>query len=326
MPRRGVKRGAPPPTPGKPVAKKRKLSRATKVKRAKAAVNRSIITDKFDKRVDYVHVKKRVNRAPILFKKKVLGVLQTQLPVVTKVFTLASTSTASTVAAEQVWQIFHLKPWAGQAAAPGSGSLYAESAQNDLSDLSGELDSTAIGTPSGDTLSPNFWIKQAWMEAYLENSGSTDTTVEIYELDYVPRAGNPINQYASFNAALTAALAGTTTYGTAYSLNTKGITPFDITELLRTYGIRVLKKMTSDMTAGDRVTYTMKDYRKHYVNATAIKKDLGSKYCIQNMTRSLLIISKPGNDATASLRVAVDKHYRIQPVADTQETTAGGVN
>lgn len=320
-----TKRGIPPPTP-KRDSKKRKVSRATKVKRAKAAVSRDVITDQYDKRVDYVHVKKRVNKAPILFKKKVLSALQTQLPVITKLYTTATAGTAATTVSEQVWQVFHLKPWAGQAAAPGAGSLYNEVAQNDLSDISTELDTATFGE-SNATLSSNYWIKQAFMEVFAENTSANDGILEVYELDYVPRAGNPINQYASFNAALTAAIAGTSNIGTAYSLNTKGVSPFDISELLRTYGIRVVKKMTIDLQSNGRFTYPVKDYRKHYVNATAIQKDLGSKYCVQNMTKSVLMVLKClQNDGAVTLRATAEKHYRIQPIDDTQEATVGGVN
>lgn len=326
MPKSGAKRPpSPAPTPRKAKKQKRKPSRATKVKRAKAAVSTNIITDQFDKRVDYVHVKKRVNKKGIAFKKKVLSVLQTQLPVVTRLFTTATAGTQTTAVTEQCWQIFHLKPWDGQAAAPGAGSLYNEVAQNDLKTLSGNLDGTAIGSPSGDTLSPNFWIKQAYMDIICENSGANDAILEVYELDYVPRAGNPINQYASFNAALTAAITSTVTYGTTYSLNTKGVSPFDISELLRTYGIRVVKKMTNEFQANGKFVYTLKDYRKHYVSADAISRDLGSKYCIQNMTKSVLVVAKTTqNDGAVTMRATAEKHYRIQPIADIQDTTAGG--
>ena len=318
-----VKRGRKSST-DKRSGKKRKVSVNKRIGKAKAAISRDIITDQFDKRVDYVHVKKRVNKAPIIFKKKVLGALATQVPYVTKIYTVASASVTTTTATEQCWQILHLKPWAGQSAVPGAGTLFNEPAQNDLSDLSGDLNTSAIGDAPQTTMSSNFWIKQAWLEAYVENTGSVDGLLQVYELDYVPRAGNPINQYASFNAALTAAIASMEGYGTAYSLTDKGVTPFDITELLRTYGIRIIKKMSTDLQANGRFTYIMKDYRKHYVNAIAIQKDLGSKFCIQNMTKSLLFICKPYNDATATFRVSADKHYRIQPASDTQELSIGG--
>lgn len=319
-----AKRSTKPPTPVSP--KKRKVSRASKVKRAKAAVSRDILTDQFDKRVDYVHVRKAVKKAPILFKKKVLSALQTQLPVVTKLYTVAGAATAGTTVTEQVWQIFHLKPWDGQAAAPGAGSLYNEVAQNDLKDISEEVGAVELGG-EGDSLSGNYWIKQARMEVFAENTSANDGVLEVYELDYVPRAGGPINQYASFNAVLTAALAGTTTLGTAYNLNTKGVSPFDIADLLRTFGVRVVKKMTIDLQGNGRFTYPVKDYRRHYVNATAAGKDLSSKYCVQNMTKSVLLVLKClQNDGAVTLRASAEKHYRIQPVTQGQDYTVGGQN
>lgn len=325
MPRRGVKRGNPPPTPKKdrPATKKRKVTRSAKIRKAKASVSRDVLTDQYDKRVDYVHVKKRFNKTALNFKKKVMNVLAVTQPTVTKVYTVASASTAGTTTGEQTYQIFHLKPWAGQTAAPGAGSLFREAAQADLSDISAELDAATTG--SSPTLSENYWIKSAWMEVMVENSGTNDAMLEVYELDYVKRAGNPINQYGSFKLALDAAIADTDSIGSAYSLANRGITPFDITALLRNYGIRVVKKMSSDLQANGRFAYPVKDYRKHYVQATAMKKDLGSKFAVQGMTKTVLVIAKPYQaDGAVTINASADKHYRIQPTNDMQEVTLGG--
>lgn len=294
--------------------KRRKLSRNKKISKAKAAVSRDLLTDQFDKRVDYVHVKKAVKPKDIKFKNRVLTALATQQPRFTRLFTIGQAATATTGVTEQAWQIFHLKPWDGQAAAPGAGSLFNEAAQADLSSM------------STGTLSDNYWITQAWMDIYCENTSGNDGILEIYELDYVKRAGNPINQYASFNAVLTAAIAGTTTAGgSAYSLNYRSVTPFDITALLRDYGVRVTKKMTIDQQSNGRFMYTMKDYRKHYVNVDALSKDLTDKFCAQGMTKSVLVVLKSlQNDGAVTLRASADKHYRIQPTNDRQDETIGG--
>jgi len=96
--------------------KKRKVSRVAKIKKAKSAVNRDILTEQYDKRVDYVHVKKPVNRKMINFKKKVISALQTQQPLVTKLYTISHADSATTAGGGQAWQIIHLKPYDGQAA------------------------------------------------------------------------------------------------------------------------------------------------------------------------------------------------------------------
>jgi len=194
MPRRGVKRGAAPPSPRDLPAKRRKVSRPTKIKRAKAAVSRDIITDQFDKRVDYVHVKKGYNKAAVNFKKKVEAVFQTQIACATKLYTVPQAPTSTATSVQQAWQIFHLKPWEGQAAIDGGGgTLFNEQAQSDLSDISNEL---ATGGGVGSGYSSNYYIKSAWMELLVENTGTVDTLLEVYELDYVMRDGHPINQYA----------------------------------------------------------------------------------------------------------------------------------
>lgn len=301
--------------------KRRKPTRNSKIRKAKATVGRNIVTDQFDKRVDYVYVRKPVKQKEINFKNKVMSVLATQQPVVTKVFTIGTASTSTTSVTEQAWQIFHLKPWNGLAATPGAGSLFNEVAQTDLATMSTDLQNAG--------LSDNYWIKQAWMDVYCENTSAADSVLEVYELEYVRRAGAPISEYASFNAALTAALTATTTAGTAYSLNTRSITPFDIAALLRDFGIRVVKKMTSDLQSNGKFIYPLKDYRKHYISADALIPSVGggNVFAIEGVTRSILCIAKAvQNDGAVTLRASADKHYRIQPTNPRQDETVGGQN
>lgn len=299
--------------------KKRKVSRVAKIKKAKSAVSRDILTEQYDKRVDYVHVKKPVNRKMMNFKKKVISALQTQQPLVTKLYTISHADSATAAAGLQAWQIIHLKPYDGQAA---TGAGYREDAQTDLKDIAAEI--SAVGKD----LSENYWIKQAWVELTVINAGNTDGLLELYELDYVPRAGNPINQYGSFNAALTAAVAEINGLGTGFGvsgLNTRGVSPFDLSPLLRNYGIRVVKKMTSDVEAGQKFHYVLKDYRKHYVQNQALEKDLSEKFCIQGVTKSLLCVLRPTtNSDIITIRTIGDKHYRIQPTDAKQDEVYGG--
>jgi len=93
----------------------------------------------------------------------------------------------------------------------------------------------------------------------------------------------------------------------------------------RPYGVRVVKKMTIDVQPNGKFAYPLKDYRRHYVNATAIETDLGSKFRIQNMTKSILVICKTfQNDGAVTIRASAEKHYRIQPIDETQTFTGGG--
>jgi len=313
------------PASGAKSNKRRKANTGRKIKRAKAAVYNSVITEQSDKRVDYVSVKKPIGKAKreIVFKNKVFKALEKTTPLVTKLFNMASAATVSGGAGNQCWQVFHLKPWRGSAAAPGAGSAYNEAAQTDLYKIADDIYSNATATE----LSHNYWIKQAWMDIAVENAGSNDGILEIYELVYLQKPGSPMNGFASFNAALTGALATTTTLGgTAPSLTERGYGPFDITALLREYGIKVVKKVTVEMTANDKTIYTVKDYRKHYIDYDSAG---GStlKYCVPGLTKSVLLIGKTTqNDGAVTLRASAEKHYRIQPTYEQQELTLGGLN
>lgn len=316
MPKSGAKRTRPPTPPRGRARKKRRTSARSK----KSSVVNNLITEQRDFRVDYVAPKKRgYNKSVKNFQTKVMKVLQRIHPVVSKIYTLGNVATATAAVTEQFWQIFHLKPYAGQSAVPGAGSLYNEQAQNDISDIGTELSATA-------GLSTNFTIKYAELEVAIQNSqASSDVLLDIYELEYVRKAGNPINAYGSFNAVLTDALSATTTMGTAYDLTRFGVTPFDVVALVRDYGVKIVKKVTFVVKADDVVTYRMKDYKRHVFDIGALNADLSNKFCIQGKTKSLLIVGRgAGNDAINGCRMSAIKRYHVQPEYQKADVTYGG--
>lgn len=312
-----TKRGTTPPTqPRKQRAKKAKPTASRK----KASVANSLITEQRDFRVDYVApTKPKYNKSVKKFQTKVMKALQRVHPVVSKIFTLASTSTLTAANTEQCWQIFHLKPFQTQAAVPGAGSLYNEQAQADINTINTNLSVTA-------GLSSNFTIKYAEMEISIQNSqASNDQNLDLYVLEYVHKAGNPINQYANFNAVLTAALAGTTTIGTAYDLNRFGVSPFDITALVRDYGVKIVKKVTFVLKSDDVVSYRHKDYKRHVFDYDSLVSDLSSKFCIQGKTTSCLLIGRgTAADAVSGFRASCIKRYHVQPEFAKADVTYGG--
>lgn len=317
MPKSGAKGRRPPTPPRGPPAKKQKAA----VRRKKNAVADSLITEQRDFRVDYVApTKPKYNKSVKKFQTKVMKALQRVHPVVSKVYTLASTNTVTAAATEQVWQIFHLKPFRGQAATPGAGSLYNEQTQVDIRDIG----AVQLATTAG--LSNNFTVKYAEMEISIQNTqASNDQNLDLYVLEYVHKAGNPINQYASFQAALTAAIAGTTTIGTAYDLNRWGISPFDITALVRDYGIKIVKKVTFVLRQDDVVSYRHKDYKRHVFDTDALSADLDNKFCIQGKTTSCLLIGRgTAADAVSGFRASCIKRYHVQPEFAKADVTYGG--
>jgi len=314
-----AKRGTKPPTPP-PERRRRTSSAATSTAKKRAATARSLITEQRDFRVDYVApTKPKYNKSVKKFQTKVMKALQRVHPVISKVYTLASASTLTTANTEQVWQAFHLKPYQCQSAAPGAGSLYNEQAQSDIYDIAFELNGTA-------NLATNFTVKYAEMEISIQNTqASADQNVDMYILEYVHKAGNPINQYANFNAALTAAIAGTTTLGTAYDLNRWGISPFDISALVRDYGIKIVKKVTFVLRNDDVISYRHKDYKRHVFDWDSLGTDLGNKFCVQGKTTTCLLVGRgTAADAVSGFRASCIKRYHVQPEFQKADVTYGG--
>jgi len=311
-----AKRGTKPPSPP-PERRRRTRPAASSTAKKRASTARSLITEQRDFRVDYVApTKPRYNKSVKKFQTKVLKALQRTSTVISKLYTMTSVSTLTVANTEQVWQIFHLKPYACQASVPGSGSLYNEQAQNDIADISTDMNIPNVG----------YTIKYAEMELTMQNTqASADQNLDLYVLEYVPKAGNPINQFANFQAALTAAIGSTTTIATAYDLNRWGTSPFDIVSLVRDYGIKIVKKVTFVLRQDDVVSYRHKDFKRHAFNVDTLATDLGSKFCIQGKTTSLLLIGRgTGNDAISGFRASCIKRYHVQQDLGNSNLTYGG--
>lgn len=314
--------------PGNTVTRKRKRTKSTKKsnKRTKSAVNkksavaRTITTADRDFRVDYVApTKPKYNKSVKRFQGKVMKALQRTLPMGTRLFVKGNVRTVTTAITEQCFQIFHLKPWQGSANTPGAGSLWNEQAQADMYDLA----TIGLGSVTTKTV-----IKYAEMEITVQNPEATsDMIVDLYELVYVKKAGNPINQYASLKAAVDNAQTYTTTGGTAFPANALtvfGITPFDIVAMVASLGIKVEKKVSFSLKADGIINYIMKDYRRTVVQGeTAI--DLANKFCVQGVTRSVLLIGRgAGNDAIVGFRASVIKRYQLMGLTNNSDLVYGG--
>lgn len=299
--------------------KKSKKSIATKRRSAKASTSRQFVTDQYDTRVDYVAVRKQTAAKVIgaqKFKSKVMKALQTQVPTITKLYTTTSISVTNTGLTDQSFVVFHMRPWDCQAAVPGSGTLYNEPAQNDLQDIGAEL-SAGMAVGSTDLFSPNYTLKSSIMEVYVEAVGTMDCVFDIYEIVYQKKEGSPINGYANFTATLGALTGAQTNASGQLSLGNRGVTPFDLTFLLRDIGIKVVKKSTNFVQTGSGgFTYIVKDFRKQNIDYAQTNNTLDNKYCIQGWTKSILIVCKPlvnDSSAVAGFRATRDVHYRVQP-------------
>lgn len=298
-----------PPTPKKtPAKRQRKGSNSRKPSGLRA----NFVLGQHDARVDYVAKKPKYNRALKKFQDKVMKVLYQRDPKFLKVKTLTQTATAVTATTEQAWQIFHMRPYNGTAATPGAGSLYNEQAQDDILDIQAEM----IGQPD------RIKILRSEMEVSLVCSGAG--VVEIYELVYLKKTPASIIDQVSFNAVLTDAIANLGVMGTALSLNRRGITPFDITSLVKDYGVKVIKKSVFLVQSNQGMNYRMTDY-SHDVFDNTQATDAGSGFCLPGTTRSALVIYKPvATEATGSIQTVCNKRYQLQLVRNTSTSDQAG--
>lgn len=259
-----------------------------------------------DARIDYVAKKPKYNKSLKKFQDKVMKVLYKRDPKIMKLKTLDTVQTVVTATTEQAWQIFHMRPWNGSAATPGAGSLYNEQAQNDVSDIFADL-----GAISADRLK----ILRSEMEVSLLSSGIG--VIDIYELVYLKKPNAAIVDQASFNAVLTDALANVNALGTALTLNRRGVTPFDITSLVKDYGVKVIKKSVFLVQSNQGLSYRMTDYSHDVIDTTQMT-DSSTGFCLPGMTRSLLVIWKPAaTEATGSFLANCNKRYQVQYIRNS---------
>lgn len=300
-----------------------KMAHRKRPKRAsasKSSAANSLITEQRDYRVDYVAPKKpKYNKALKRFQTKVFNALKQTYPTCSKLYTLGNVQTVTTAVTEQFYQIFHLKPWDGQAAVPGAGTLYNEQAQNDIRDIGTELTASA-------NLGASFTIKYAELEVSIQNSqASSDINLDIYELEYIKKNGSPLNTFASLQAVLAAAITATVPLGATLDFTRFGVTPFDLPALIRDYGVKIVKKITFVVKADDIVSYRMKDYKRHVIDHGVLVGALNQKFCIQGKTKSLMIIGRgAGNDAIMGCRMSAIKRYHVIPTWETAEEPQGG--
>lgn len=301
--------------------KRRKTSVKTKRRRAKAAASNQYLTDQHDKRVDYVAVKKpRKNvKKDIMFRQKVIDALQPTSPTVTKIKQVTETTAAITAGTGQGYLIFHMRPYNGSAVAN------IEPAQDDLLDISNELQSIK-GAVADSELSGFYYLKSSIMTIDVEMTGTTDAVVDVYEIVYQKKAGDPTDSYASFNSMITAA-ASAGGMGTSLTMATRGVTPFDLTRLIRDFGAKVVKKTSNMITGGaGGFQYTVKDYRKQKFNGSSL---VDNQFCVQGWTKTVLIVGYQlvSDGGGSTIRAYATKHYRIQPI--NNETTSynwSGIN
>jgi hypothetical protein len=87
----------------------------------------------------------------------------------------------------------------------------------------------------------------------------------------------------------------------ATTLNARGLSPWDFTEGLSQFGIKIHKKTKYFLKVGDYFTYQMRDPRNHIITRGKLEEVPGANY--PGLTKFLLVIAKPVAGVTVGVGV-----------------------
>lgn len=99
---------------------------------------------------------------------------------------------------------------------------------------------------------------------------------------------------------------------------TRGVTPFDITALVREYGAKVVKKSTNMIQGGaGGFQYVVKDFRKQAYNSDVFAATPNYPI-IQGWTKTVLLVAYQlvSDGGGSTMRAYCTKHYRCQPITN----------
>lgn len=164
-----------------------------------------------------------------------------------------------------------------------------------------------------------FAVSSAVLDCTLKNTGTTDLEVDVY--DVVLR--NDCRE-ADFGAVHGTALTQTPSVAARpkISITTRGMTLFDMPNMIRYGGIKILKKTKLFLPSTNTATYQIRDPRTYVFNSLDIRQGgtLGSGSFIEpGKTRGLVFISKNtvGQNAGGYLSVGFTRKYALKIFEDS---------
>lgn len=278
------------------------------MRKPKKRVYSNTLTEQRDIAVDYTARTNRYKRDK--FAQRVRAVMRKHLPSKTILSAIPNWVQSTAAATEQLWFAVHLKPYQTDVAVPGSGSLYNEPAQADMSNwVYNNPEDTSATYTKGTCV-------YAESEINMENTAGGDLIVDIYELVYTKNWSNSAaqNLYTALNAA-------PGLDSSPYTFNTYGINIFDFPSLISQYGIKCVKKTRVIMKSGDNTCYKMFDKRKQFYDTQNFGS--GTQSIIPGYTRTALVIAKTNtSDAVSTIRVNAVKKYHLKPYMDPKNDSS----
>lgn len=213
--------------------------------------------------------------------------------------------------ANQIYGVFALYSQNGIDLSPSSGS-YVERHNVGMGDLGD------IFTQDGE-LDGILHFGSAVMDLTFTNSGGQTMELDCYDMVVRKQTSRP-----HFNDDHDQAQSNTTVIGTQRPLNliTRGVTPFDMTELTK-MGFKILTKKKFLLSANQACTYQLRDPRNRKVDGS-LWKGISPSWTKPGFTRFILAIGKNVNpiQSPPSLTYGVTRKYMYK-VLESNEDRAG---
>lgn len=135
-------------------------------------------------------------------------------------------------------------------------------------------------------------FKSAIMDMTLVNKGTISLEVDLYHVVFWKK-----NNDKNFDDTVTRAVAETdlTAGTTTLSLKTRGATPFDIPQIMRQTGMKILKKIKYFLGAGNCATYQIRDARNRRFPTSALPANLAvnEEFILPGWTQGIIVVHKP---------------------------------
>ncbi len=190
---------------------------------------------------------------------------------------------------------------------------------NDLSDIAAKLTTWA-----GTLLDSTKWnFRSAVLDLTIQNISLDDTDGNGYGVEcdiYEISSRDSWESYGVTPKTLSAVLNdGWTNSGsinTTLALSQRGVTPWDATQALSAYKIRIWKKTKYFLGYGQTLTYQIRDPKSHTI--TQQRMEDGNSDNMPGMTRWLLVLAKPtpgvtvGTGGQTVLKAGVTRKYLLK--------------
>jgi len=165
-------------------------------------------------------------------------------------------------------------------------------------------------------------FKSAVMDMTLTNSGTTRLEVDLYHLTYwgLPTFTNFANAHTEAAIDTPTMNPNGTGYFSSIELGKRGVSPFDMPQLIKYAKFTVQKKVKYWIDIGETATFQIRDPKTHVIDETSVLSS--QHWCQPRLTQTVLIVFKSvtGTLATGSaLTMGVTRKYSLNSVDNSDE-------